>query len=956
MGDEGPAIQAVKPGMTDNLTELENLDERTLMVELQTRYLRDCIYTYVGEILVAVNPFKRIEGIYDQNQMRRYTNIGDRASQPPHVFAAADAAFSAMVQNPPGVKANQVCVISGESGAGKTESAKLFIKQIISLSGSGTSGGSGGLEEKIVALNPLMESYGNAQTLRNDNSSRFGKFIELRFNEQIQIEGAYQYEYLLEKSRVISQAEGERNFHVFYLFFAGLKPDEKAKYQCDDPATYRYIKGNKIAIAEITQPRYIGMAEELQQCISSVGFTDEEKEQLNCLLSGILHCGDITFGGDESAKMDNPSNKLAKMCQQLGLDKEQMEAAMTTTTSVTRGENIVRNYKPFEAGDVRDAIAKALYGRTFTWIVAKINVLLGPKTKQLGPRDKKIGILDIFGFESFQINSFEQLLINLANEQLQYFFNNHIFKMELDEMAREGIDGTQIKYEDNQALLDMLLSKTPPGILAVIDEEALFPKGTDKTMCEKLNTGFGNKPNYPKFERPKGNEEIFSIVHYAGRVTYTGANFLEKNRDSISLDVICAFQCSTKPLVEDIWDESSAEDKAKAKKKARPGKGTVRKNLDKAISKGKKVTVGAQFKNSLAELMSEMSVAQPHFIRTIKPNEQKVPNKFDEELVTKQLRYCGMLETTRIRKEGYAYRPTFQDFILRYKVLAFKFTSNPPPNDGSCRKICEKSGISGYQVGKTKVFLRYFHVDELNIKLKPYPDAAARIQRLCRGFVGRNKYDKVKAEAEKFRKLFIPFVMRVEKVELDFGPIFKKIDTIDSERPKDFWHAQKQMETNKEIKKIMKKVPKGSAAAMQRAASVRWYKDIEMKKGAGVEKGAGFHEWFHGVITRKATDSLLSDKEPGTFLVRVSESRFGYSLSHVVAPGKVKHYMVDQTPEGLYTVVGNPKTFPSLNALVQYHSQHKIVTTDNVVLMFACGQEQGIDDRDEFGLKIKKKK
>ena len=300
--------------------------------------------------------------------------------------------------------------------------------------------------------------------------------------------------------------------------------------------------------------------------------------------------------------------------------------------------------------------------------------------------------------------------------------------------------------------------------------------------------------------------------------------------------------------------------------------------MTKAAAKSKKGTVGSSFKASLAELMSEMSVAAPHFIRTIKPNEQKVPNKFDDDLVTKQLRYCGMLETTRIRKEGYAYRPTFADFLARYgnesclqlphnifysyKIIGFKFTANPPVNEATCRRICEKSGVKGFQVGKTKVFLRYFHVDELNVKLKPYATAGLPLQKLARGFVGRRRLVKLKAGAEKYKKFVDPFFSKLERHCVDLEGVLTTILEQDKARPLDYWQKKEaQIVQEKIAKKYVKKVPKGGdAAAMQRAASVRWYKEIEMKKGAGLDKksGGSFQEWFHGVITRKQAEVCCS--------------------------------------------------------------------------------------------------
>eukprot|EP00056_Hartaetosiga_gracilis_P013687 m.229278 g.229278 ORF g.229278 m.229278 type:complete len:511 (+) comp13882_c0_seq4:119-1651(+) len=473
-------ISSRKLGETENLTTLENLNEDTLLKELQARYNHNVIYTYVGEILVAVNPFQMIDGLYSPKMSLQYNNIGDRSSKTPHVFAVADVAFQDMLNTQPGPQANQVCVISGESGAGKTESAKLFMKHIIYLStlGGDSDNAAHGLEEKIIQLNPLLESWGNAQTLMNDNSSRFGKFVQLRFNDQHFIEGAVMSDYLLEKSRVVQQSDGERNFHVFYLFFSGMTEDDKQTYSLDDPEEHRYLNSNDEALREIGNKKHMDEYKELVDCIKIVGFTDQQIKDMWSVLAGVLHTGDIEFGGDEEAYIVSTDDIIAKCCKNLGVVQEAIVDALTSSVNIARGEQIVKKYKPFEAEDVRDAMAKALYGKTFRWIVKQVNSLLGPKRKER-PTDKNIGILDIFGFECFDFNSFEQLLINLANERLQQFFNDHIFKMELDEYEKEGIDGSKITYEDNADVLEMFLAR-PRGLLSLCDEEALFPKATTR--------------------------------------------------------------------------------------------------------------------------------------------------------------------------------------------------------------------------------------------------------------------------------------------------------------------------------------------------------------------------------------------------------------------------------------------------------------------------------------------
>lgn len=351
-----------------------------------------------------------------------------------------------------------------------------------------------------------------------------------------------------------------------------------------------------------------------------------------------------------------------------------------------------------------------------------------------------MGILDIFGFECFHTNSFEQLCINLTNEQLQFFFNNHIFAMELAEYAKEGITGKNITYKDNQGLLDLLLESKPLGLLGILNEESNFPKATDSSMIAKFHSAFEKHTDYT---RPRGNEDMFSLKHYAGTVAYEGMGFLEKNRDTLAVDVIGAMRLSENTLVKIIFGVEGGDPAAGAST-ARGGRPAARKKLDDKISRGrmrqsikyaresiakkKPKTVAQRFKDSLAELMKELYAAAPHFVRCIKPNMKKVPDLFVDDLTKQQLRYTGMLETTRIRKEGYSNRPAFGDFIERYKIIGFPLMSKPAPTPQNCSVILDKAKVSGWQVGKTKVFLRFFHVAELNQVMLPYPMAAVKMQ------------------------------------------------------------------------------------------------------------------------------------------------------------------------------------------------------------------------------------
>jgi len=676
--------------------------------------------------------------------------------------------------------------------------------------------------------------------------------------------------------------------------------------------------------------------------------------------------GDVEFGGDESSTIVSGDDLIEKLCNQLGVETLALKEAMTTTVSVVRNDTVVRQYKPNESDGVRDASAKALYGRVFSYIVRKCNDMLGPKQKKVQPGEKTIGILDIFGFECFKENSLEQLLINLANEQLQYFFNNHIFKMELDEYALEGIDGSKIQFENNEPLLEMLLNK-PVGLLAICDEEALFPKGDDTSLTGKLHHGLTVHSKY--YERPKGNDLKFSINHYAGKVTYTVDGFLEKNRDTLAMDVVSAFRLSGNNLVRTLFgadeeDAKNAKKNAKTKAKA-AGAADVKKKLRQSMKKvakqaekTKKTTVMAEFKISLAELMLKMSDASPHFIRCIKPNMKKIAGDYDGPLVTNQLSYTGMLETTRIRKLGYSYRPTFADFVDRYKLLGFGVSQRPAPTDSTCAQILSKAKVEGYQVGKTKVFLRYYHTDLLNEMLRPFPTSAAILQKVAKGMVARRKFGRFKEAAAKERALIESMFAKVEKSAADMVTVVAALSEEDAQRPADFWKKPALDEaTDPNMKKFAKSIKKQikKEGGISRAASVRWFKEVEMKKGAGMKSG-NFQEWFHGIITRKDSEELLNGTAAGTFLVRVAESRFGYSLSHCVeSTGRIKHYMIDQTPDGQYQVVGNRKLFPSLNELVQYHYEHKIVATDPVALTESCGQKGEHDDTAEFKDGKKKK-
>lgn len=944
-----PGSRAALPGHTDNLADLENLTNATLLNELKIRFNRDTMYTYVGEILVAVNPFKLIKGIYDPDKMRQYTSIGDKKTFPPHIFATSDMAFTQMQ----GAGKDQVCVISGESGAGKTESAKLFVKQLVQVSKGAEFQG---LEQKLLEVNPVLEAFGNAKTVYNNNSSRFGKFVSVKFTAEGKIRGAVMQEYLLEKSRVIGQGDQEQNFHIFYLMFTGRGDDSRFSLgSCSD---YRVTCGNRDATSSINGSHFTAMWKELSEGFDVVGFSEEELENLFHLLSGVLHLAELEFDGQDAAQICSEAALLTTVCDQLGVDETAVDLALTRKVLVVNGEETEAKLRLEQAEDVRDAASKAIYQKAFSWLIQSCNTKLGAENiKKKLPGDTAMGILDIFGFECFDTNSFEQMCINLTNEQLQWYFNEHIFAMELAEYAKEGVDGTDITYKTNEPLLNMMLLNKPKlGLLGIVDEESSFPKASDSSMIVKFHQTF--KDNKEEYIRPRGNEDEFTLCHYAGDVTYDAAGFLEKNRDTLAVDVVGALRLSTNGLVKTLFGGEDSGAKGGAGGRHKP-KG-ARSKMDKSVASGrmrqsikharaslarkKKKTVAADFKDSLADLMAVLKSSQPHFIRCIKPNHEKAPAIFDEDLITKQLSYTGMLETTRIRREGYSSRPLFGDFLQRYKILGFSCRADIRPTADACKQILTKAGIKGYAVGKTKVFMRYFHADELNGKLEPFASAATMMSKYCRGFCARSKYSSLlaakRAQDESVKKLFND----IERQAAGVRDVVVSLCEEDDKRPASFWSDPPKPAPS--LKKRGYKDGKGGKAGMSRAASVKWFKEVESKKGSGIDEDGGFASWFHGIITRSDAEKLLEGKPSGTFLIRVAESRFGYSLS-LLFRGRCKHFMIDQDADQRYLVVGNDRTFPSLNEVVGFHQKHP-VTDDGDVLIMACPTDGPREDLQEL--------
>uniref|UniRef100_A0AAQ5Y6F7 non-specific serine/threonine protein kinase n=1 Tax=Amphiprion ocellaris TaxID=80972 RepID=A0AAQ5Y6F7_AMPOC len=709
----------------DDLATLEVLDENTVTEQLQSRYGRDQIYTYVGDILIAVNPFHKME-IYTPQDTKMYIGA-KRTANPPHIFAVADIAYQSMVS----YNADQCVVISGESGAGKTESAHLLVQQLTVLGKANNRT----LQEKILLVNSLVEAFGNACTVINDNSSRFGKYLEMKFTCGGTVVGAQISEYLLEKSRVIHQAIGERNFHIFYYIYAGLADRKKlAHYKLSDSKTPKYLCNEHIKLGPdiVSNTFYKEQFDAVEQCFKVIGFTLEELGSVYSTLAAILNSGDIEFSPVASEHQTDKSNisnisVLENVASLLCIRSDELQEALTSHCVVARGETIVRPNTVEKAVEVRDAMGKALYGRLFSWIVNRINALLRPDS-HLGEDDKglNIGILDIFGFENFKKNSFEQLCINIANEQIQFYFNQHIFAWEQDEYLNEEVDARMIEYEDNRPLLDLFLQK-PMGMLSLLDEESRFPQATDQTLVEKFEDNLKTK----SFWRPKRVDLGFGIHHYAGKVIYNAAGFLAKNRETLPADIVLLLRSSENELIRKLVTHPLTKT---GKVGHQPGEPGDTPSHPRETTNMRTQTVASYFRYSLMDLLSKMVAGQPHFVRCIKPNNDRHANKFDREKVLVQLRYTGILETAKIRRQGYSHRILFANFIKR--------------NCTCCISKCNMNSMLCCVYLGSQVFLKYYHIEHLNLMVQQATQRIVLLQACVRGWLGAKRYRRILKERE----------------------------------------------------------------------------------------------------------------------------------------------------------------------------------------------------------------
>ncbi|XP_019863708.1 PREDICTED: unconventional myosin-VIIa-like [Amphimedon queenslandica] len=711
-----PMHQTSAEGVED-MIQLGDLTESGIMHNVQMRYHNKMIYTFTGSILVALNPYKVLP-IYDQEHIHKYTNkrIGE---EPPHIFAIADNAYHFMCRE----EHDQCVVITGESGAGKTESTKLILQFLAHVSGQHT-----WIEQQILDTNPILETFGNAKTQRNDNSSRFGKYIDVHFDVSGHIQGAMIQQYLLEKSRIVNQLNGERNYHIFYRILAGLSKDDLSKLGLvKDPWQYSYLtKGDTVTVDDPNM-------QDLEEFKHATGamkvcqFTQDDQWNVWTIVASVMQLGNIEFEETEKRNMPvayiDAKEALNLSAKSLQVSAEALENALCTRRTITHGESIISPLSSAVACNVRDAFVKGIYGRLFIWIVKKLNEAIYKPPEGKAKKHISIGVLDIFGFEAFGKNSFEQMCINYCNENLQQFFVRHIFKLEQVEYDKEKINWSRIEFKDNQEILD-LLGQKPLNIISLIDEESRFPKGTDDSMLDKLHKQHSKHPHYIK---PKSQaRRAFGIQHFAGAVFYDADEFLEKNRDTFSADLFDLLQSSKSKFLGGLFSGEKAMT-SETRKKA--------------------PTLGLQFKQSLDALMKTLEACQPFFVRCIKPNETKSPLLIERELCVRQLRYSGMMETIRIRRAGYPIRHLFHHFIERYQYLVPQLLNNYPERKAACKVICKRvlGESSDYQIGITKIFLKD-QDDQLLEETREIQltKRVVIIQKTFRGYVVRKQYKMLK--------------------------------------------------------------------------------------------------------------------------------------------------------------------------------------------------------------------
>ncbi|XP_028846452.1 unconventional myosin-Ib isoform X4 [Denticeps clupeoides] len=721
----------VKTSLLDNMIGvgdmvlLEPLTEESFIDNLRKRFDHSEIYTYIGSVVISLNPYKSLP-IFTADKVEEYRNRNFYELSP-HIYALADEAYRSLRDQ----DKDQCILITGESGAGKTEASKLVMSYVAAVCGKGQEVNK--VKEQLLQSNPVLEAFGNAKTVRNDNSSRFGKYMDIEFDFKGDPMGGVISNYLLEKSRVVKQPRGERNFHIFYQLLSGASEDLLKKLKLDrDFSKYNYLSLDSATVNGLDDAANFRTVRNAMQI---VGFMEDEVQSVLELVAAVLKLGNIEFkpesrvnGFDESRVKDK--NDLKEMCELLGIEQSVLERAFSFRTVEAKMEKVSTTLNVAQAYYARDALAKNLYSRLFSWLVNRINESIKAQSKT---RKKVMGVLDIYGFEIFEDgdNSFEQFIINYCNEKLQQIFIELTLREEQEEYIREGIEWTNIEYFNNAIICD-LIENNQNGILAMLDEECLRPGNvTDETFLEKLNTVCAYHQHFES-RRSKNSKFLtdhslphncFRIQHYAGKVLYRVEGFVDKNNDLLYRDLSQAMYKANHSLMKLLFPEGNP---AKVNLKRPP-------------------TAGFQFKASVGTLMKNLQTKNPNYIRCIKPNDKKAPHIFTESLVCHQVRYLGLMENVRVRRAGYAFRQPYEPCLERYKMLCKQTWPHwkGPAREGVEVLLTElQVSPEEFSYGRSKIFIRnprtLFFLEEK--RRQCLEDLATLIQKIYRGWKCRTHF------------------------------------------------------------------------------------------------------------------------------------------------------------------------------------------------------------------------
>ncbi|XP_044282110.1 unconventional myosin-If [Varanus komodoensis] len=710
----------VKQSGVDDMVLLSKINEDAIVENLKKRFMDDYIFTYIGPVLISVNPFKQMPYFTDR-EIELYQGAA-QYENPPHIYALTDNMYRNMLID----GENQCVIISGESGAGKTVAAKYIMGYISKVSGGGEKVQH--VKDIILQSNPLLEAFGNAKTVRNNNSSRFGKYFEIQFSRGGEPDGGKISNFLLEKSRVVSQNESERNFHIYYQLIEGASQEQKHNLGIMTPDYYYYLSQSDAYKVDGTDDR--SDFHETMNAMDVIGITGQDKQLVLQIIAGILHLGNISFQEQGNyAQVESP-DLLAFPAYLLGIDKDRLDEKLTSRKMDSkwggRSESINVTLNVEQASYTRDALAKGLYARVFDFLVESIN-----KAMQKPYEEYSVGVLDIYGFEIFQRNGFEQFCINFVNEKLQQIFIELTLKAEQEEYVQEGIRWTPIEYFNNKVVCDLIENKVnPPGIMSILDDvcATVYAKGdgADQTLLQKLQSAVGNHEHF------NGSSSGFIIHHYAGKVSYDVSGFCERNRDVLFTDLIELMQSSEFGFIRMLFPEKLDADK-----------------------KGRPTTAGSKIKKQANDLVNTLMKCTPHYIRCIKPNETKRPRDWEESRVKHQVEYLGLKENIRVRRAGFAYRRLFHKFLQRYAILT---PETWPHWRGDERQGVQhllrsvNMDVDQYQMGRTKVFVKnpesLFLLEEM--RERKFDGYARVIQKAWRRHIAIRKYEQMREEASNF--------------------------------------------------------------------------------------------------------------------------------------------------------------------------------------------------------------